>query len=1279
VGSTYQLYFGTPMGGIPSQRIPVTLPNDVGGEPGDVINVWYFDGSPMGGTGDWKIAGQAVVSADGKTVKMPNGQGIPRFCGVCGLTCLERQQSAAPDKAPNNRKCSGNPVDLSNGQEMPATGGLSCSGLTPINTGMSYNPVDAFNSIAGVAGSLGIGWTLDYDIVFLPFSGTQKRLVMPGNNRVNFADDGSGVYRSVDDPRFDGAEIRALSGLGNEWELKFRDGRAWRFKSFSTALARGAAPTFVTEIADAQGNVLPIDRRPDGRINSVGSGERGVTMSYGSNGFVAQISDTAGRTMSYSYTPSNRLSTVTDADGRVTSYTYVDDSEFAVPGFCGAFASSGERLKTITYPGRPTPTANFYGPGRRVLRQTGYDGREFRFAYKVTGACVTHVSTPGVKCTANCPQVDSWENFEAGWRIYGGAVIATTVTQPNGQTTSAEFNSRGSATAEFDPSGQKTDSKLDARNRVTVRTDALGRASKYVYDAKGNITQTTDPLGRITNVTYHAVWNKPTSITRFDEANQPQTWSFTYDAAKGTLLTATNPLNQTATFAYTARGQIERVTDALNHSTSFEHNAAGDLTKTIDALLNETHFSTDGVGRRIATTDPLSNITRNTYNGGNRVTSVTDAKSQQTNFDYDPAGRLAAVTNARHSTVESYTYDTGDRVTTRSDAKAKQTLYQYDSSTGRLSGVTDRKGQVTTYAYDEQNRVVAVTRADGITRFSYDAAGRLAEVADPRGTISYVYDPVDRMVRETQAVGGVTSVIEYGYDALDRRSSRTLVGVIGEVTTYGYDAANKLISIAYRGQITTLEYDAAGRLAKRVLPNDIRQEFAYDDADRLLSIAYSNPDGTLVEQITYGYDGAGRRVNETKSTHPLPDTTFTAMYDEADRMATIAFTATGQSFTLSYDDNGNLIEKRDAANPSYVTTYGWDSRNRLTSIVGPGLLASFEYDALGRRISRTVNGVTTRYLYDGVQALGEIVNGEQTALLTTPNVDEIIARYTAQGVRVFLIDALNTVLAQTKDDRSAQNYYAYSPYGEATALGSDDGNAVQYTARENDQTGLYYNRARYYDPLLKRFISEDPIGLNGGMNVYAYAGGNPISGFDPFGLYCTSAGGMTTCVFPGGPEFKVPTPDGFPASLGPGPRQLSHRYDVQRGIGCADSNDVMQGLIDNPTPGNPSPATPGGTANNARVFGQDNPVTSYLTQDLRTGAPLVVNITGPGSLFPHGYVARTVTDGIAHTYGEGLNWKQSPAQTFQWVQDLGNNYVWGQQMDDIIGNAGGSKCSCRGW
>jgi RHS repeat-associated protein len=153
-----------------------------------------------------------------------------------------------------------------------------------------------------------------------------------------------------------------------------------------------------------------------------------------------------------------------------------------------------------------------------------------------------------------------------------------------------------------------------------------------------------------------------------------------------------------------------------------------------------------------------------------------------------------------------------------------------------------------------------------------------------------------------------------------------------------------------------------------------------------------------------------------------------------------------------------------------------------------------------------------QYLYEGQQALGEIRDGKLShRLLTGLSLDETIARIaiTTAGTkdaaqsRIYLTDALNSVIAQLADDdrASLQNSYAYSPYGQSSTVGPDStSNPIQYTSRENDGTGLYFYRARYYDPVLKRFVSSDPIGLAGGMNVYAYADGAPPTKTDPLGL-----------------------------------------------------------------------------------------------------------------------------------------------------------------------------------
>ncbi len=342
-------------------------------------------------------------------------------------------------------------------------------------------------------------------------------------------------------------------------------------------------------------------------------------------------------------------------------------------------------------------------------------------------------------------------------------------------------------------------------------------------------------------------------------------------------------------------------------------------------------------------------------------------------------------------------------------------------------------------------------------------------------------------------------VITYQYDALGRRIARNLDNV--DTTAYDYDKAGRVTSIKFNNEAPVrYEWDAASRLTVKTLSNGVRMEYQYDAASRLLGITYRKPDNTVINSIAYGYDAKGQRTSKTTTLPSRDETPFTATYDAADRMLTFTLTGSGEIFNLAYDDNGNLVSKISQST-GQTTTYTWNTRSWLTAITGPGLTASFAYDALGRRIEKTVNGQSVGFLYDGSQVIAELAgNTVNVKLLSGIAVDEMLARYTAAAARHYLTDALGSVVAMLKDDASVQNYYAYSPYGETTPSANDDGNSSVYTGRENDLTGVYYYRARYFDPVLKRFISGDPIGLVGGLNFYTYVGENPVSFVDPFGL-----------------------------------------------------------------------------------------------------------------------------------------------------------------------------------
>jgi YD repeat-containing protein len=233
---------------------------------------------------------------------------------------------------------------------------------------------------------------------------------------------------------------------------------------------------------------------------------------------------------------------------------------------------------------------------------------------------------------------------------------------------------------------------------------------------------------------------------------------------------------------------------------------------------------------------------------------------------------------------------------------------------------------------------------------------------------------------------------------------------------------------------------------------------------------------TQIGNLTYRYDADGRVVERAGSLAQTltPNAVSGDQFNGGNEM-----TAFGRQ-TLSYDANGNLTA--DANN-----AYTWDARNHLTTITGilPSTTsACFEYDALGRRVQKTINGTSTALLYDGLNpvqeltpaALGQyVVNANN---LTGLGIDEYFQRTdSVNGPQTFISDFLNTTIALTNSSGSVTTSYSYEPFGNVSVSNPSltDPNPFQFTGRENDALGLNFYRARYYYPGMQRFVSQDPL------------------------------------------------------------------------------------------------------------------------------------------------------------------------------------------------------------
>jgi RHS repeat-associated protein len=278
-------------------------------------------------------------------------------------------------------------------------------------------------------------------------------------------------------------------------------------------------------------------------------------------------------------------------------------------------------------------------------------------------------------------------------------------------------------------------------------------------------------------------------------------------------------------------------------------------------------------------------------------------------------------------------------------------------------------------------------------------------------------------------------------------------------------------------------------------PNTNSVTYAYNVASELTSLTYKQGETTLGD-LTYTYDMSGNRIKTggTFARSNLPPALTTTNYNANNQQLTFGTT------TETYDLNGNLATSTDAG---VTTTYTWNTRNQLSGISKTGFTASFTYDSFGRRTGRTVNSVVTNYVYDGLNPVQEKNGATVTAnLLTGLGIDEFFTRTDGVGVRSLLPDALGSTVALGDGTGTLQTQYTYEPFGVTTQTGSASTSSYKYTGREDDGSGLYYYRARYYSPRLQRFIAEDPIGFSGGdTNLYGYVRGNPLNWRDPRGHF----------------------------------------------------------------------------------------------------------------------------------------------------------------------------------
>jgi RHS repeat-associated protein len=932
--------------------------------------------------------------------------------------------------------------------------------------------------------------------------GTDGRVIQQKdalNKITSFAWDSSTQTATVTDPR------------GNTWKDVYQNGVLFkRIDAQTNATQYGFDSSFnETGVTSPSGQQDTLGYDSKGNVTSVASAALGATKTYtyNSRNDVATVTDARGKLTSYGYDSNGNLASVT-VDGQVvTQYLYNAQGQMT--------SSIDGNLKTTTYT---------YDANGNVASVTDPLGNKTTYTYDAAGRVLTRV-TPLGNVMGGDPNAHKWTY------TYDAEGHVLTETNPLGKTTTNTYDDAGNLKTVTDALNHVTTYDYDAQNRLIKITAADGGVTQYTYDDSGNRITESDPLTHVTTSTYDSdnrlastttpLGNKTTffydangNLTKQVEPRgnvqgaNPDDYAttFTYNAA-GRLLSQTDPLGHAKTYGYDAVGNETSVTDALSHTTTYQYDAQNRITKVTTPDNAMTQYAYDGNGSLLNRTDAKGHITTYTYDFANELTSLTSPTGQKWTYAYDADGNQTSMVNANGNSTQT----AGDGTTTRTyDAVGRLTAIAYSDSTPGVSFTYDFVGNRTqmtdgggtqTYTYDAANRLTGVTRGTNTFSYAYNLAGNLTSRTYPDATATtYAYDNDGRLSSATS--GGASTT--YAYDAAANLTQTTLPSGNGYVETRTYDRAGRLTDVKNAKAGATLSefavtMDAAGNPTTIVRSGAVSSTttYGYDVNDRLTSVCFlagSCPGGSD-PFIRWTYDAVGNRLTEAR---PTGTTNYT--YNNADQMTQAGSTA------YTYDQNGN--EKTAG-----TKTFSYDLADRLMSTTSGTTTTTYTYDGDGNRLQASTGSQAskkTNYLWDTSFNLPQLAlerDGNNALLRRYVYGASRISMTTGGAAYYYHYDNLGSVANVTSSTGASQWTEVYEPFGsirtETKNNSSAPANFMKFAGEYQDPTGLYYLRARQYDPTIGRFNTLDPLPPtigNAYLSSYVYADDRPTVLVDPSGM-----------------------------------------------------------------------------------------------------------------------------------------------------------------------------------